>query len=549
MGYKEYLSPFPDVKLVDMDLLKYLFSNPNNCPPDKPIYCDAVTGECRTYADILHRTKCLVTGLRELGVREGDVVALFSPNTIDYAIQCYAILGAGAIVSPANYASTANELHNQLQTAVATFLIAHSSLLEVAGQAVQGTSVRKLIQANGQNNKQATIEQLVSKSEPGHLFAIPPHEAETRLAFLCFSSGTTGVSKGVMTSHKNMTSNVQQWLQVSPDNWSGKSTFVGFLPFSHIYGLNYFLCTSMISGSTVAVIARFELDLYLRTVEKYKANVLVLVPPVVLLLVKDERVTSYNLKHVKRLLSAAAPLSVELRIAVEARFRALGVEIDCFQAWGLTETSPFATIVPEERIDKKESVGCVAPNMRMRLVDPETLQDVEETDRPGEIWCKGPNVARGYYRNEQATRDGFAQSGWFRTGDIGTVDADGYFQILDRIKEMIKYKGLQVIPSELEGKLLEHPFVDDAGVIGVFMEEQATEVPLAFVVLSPAAKPAGQATVVENIHEWLNARVANHKRLRGGIHIVKWIPKSPSGKLLRRELREMVKTSRLVSKL
>lgn len=302
------------------------------------------------------------------------------------------------------------------------------------------------------------------------------------------------------------------------------------------------------------IVAKFDLDLYLRCIQRYQPEDLALVPPVALLLAKDARLMKYDLSSVKRIMSAAAPLTPELSLAVESRFKDLyGTTVYCWQAWGLTETSPLACGVPPDRLDKRDGVGCIAPNMEFRFVDPESLVDVVERDgegttRPAEIWVRGPNVTKGYFRNEEATRDAFYvdEEGktWFRTGDIGTIDREGFVKIVDRIKEMIKYKGLQVIPSELEGKLICHPDVGDACVVGVWTEEQATELPLAFVVLNSEAKQKGLQVVVEDIHKWITNEVANHKRLRGGIKVVDVIAKSPSGKILRRQMKDLLRRER-----
>lgn len=553
-----YRSPFSNLDLVETDLLTYLFSQSNNIPADKPIFIDALTGTSRTYGDIERQTRSLAHGLRNLGVKQHDVVAYFSPNNIDYGICCYAIIGCGAIVSPMNAASTATEIEAMLDTCGARYIIVHSTLMKTASKATERSPGIRIILADGKMDAHgnATAEELATTSPANRLIAISPQEAHSRTAFLCFSSGTTGRSKGVQTSHKNITSNMQQWLKHIPEDWSGSSTTIAFLPFNHIYGLNVFLCLSLFTGSTIVVMSRFDLGLYLSSIQKFKPKTLYTVPPVILLLTKDPRVANYDLKSVTRVLSAAAPLSVELRVEFESRFlRTFGTTVNCFQMWGLTETSPFATGVEARRTDKKHTVGCVAPNMLLRLVDPETMEDVApKTNGHGEIWCHGPNVTMGYYKNDEATRDGFTtgQDGktWFRTGDIGTIDDDGYLTIVDRIKEMIKYKGLQVIPSELEGKLLQHPHVQDAAVIGKWIESQATEVPVGFVVLEAGKLgDVGAASMVKDIHAWLLTRVANHKRLRGGIIPVDSIPKSASGKILRRQLKDMLNTMKLDAKL
>ncbi|EXJ67809.1 uncharacterized protein A1O5_09155 [Cladophialophora psammophila CBS 110553] len=552
MPCRIYRSSYPPVELIDSDLLTFLFSNPRNAPDDKPIFIDAVTGAHRSYGDIKRRTRSLAHGLRELGVKPKDIVALFSPNTIDYAITCYGILGCGATVSPVSAAYTPMELQAQLETSGARYLIVHSSLLSTAEEALKSIPAIQVIQADGVRDKKgkSTAEDLASNCPPSPVVSIESSEAEERLCFMCFSSGTTGRAKGVMTTHKNLVSNMQQWDAQMPGETTGDLTTVTFLPFSHIYGLTSFICVNTFVGNAAVVLSRFDLEVFLSSCQKYRPEMVSLVPPVMLLLAKNPLVKKYDLSSLQRLFCAAAPLSVELREAVEARFKELyGTTVLGLQAWGMTETSPLGSAVPPSRPDKRHTVGCITPNMEYRVVDPETMQDTgyepDGSAVPGELWCRGPNVTKGYYRNEEATRSGFAtdEEGklWFRTGDIGTIDKDGFLIIVDRIKEMFKYKGLQVIPSELEGKLLEHPDVEDSCVVPHWIEEQATHVPVGFVVISQNAKAKGQKNIVEDIDKWLNARVANHKKLRGGIHIIDAIPKSPSGKILRRELAGMLK--------
>ncbi|EXJ57440.1 hypothetical protein A1O7_07788 [Cladophialophora yegresii CBS 114405] len=552
MPSRIYRSSYPQVELVDSDLLTYLFSNPNRTPEDKPIFIDAVTGDTRTYGEIQRRTRSLARGLRDLGVKPKDIVAFFSPNSIDYAIVCYGILGCGATVSLASAAYTPTELRAQLETSGAKYLICHSMLLATAEKAIEFDPSVQIIQADGACDKKgrATAETLAGDCPPSPLVSIKPSEADDRLAFMCFSSGTTGRAKGVMTTHKNLVSNIIQWMAHMSVETTGKLTTVTFLPFSHVYGLMSFVCINTYVGNTAIVLSRFDLERFLSCCQKHRPEVVSVVPPVMLLLAKHPLVEKYDLSSLKRIMCAAAPLSVELREAVEARFKKMyGTDILGLQAWGMTETSPLGAYVPPDRPDKRHTVGNITPSMEYRVVDPETLQDsgyeADGSAIPGELWCRGPNVTKGYYRDEEASKNSYAtdEEGrlWFRTGDIGKIDADGFLTIVDRIKEMFKYKGLQVIPSELEGKLLDHPDVEDACVVPQWVEEQATHVPVGFVVINQKAKAKGEEAVVKGIHSWLNTKIANHKKLRGGIYVIDAIPKSPSGKILRRELAAKLK--------
>ncbi|KAJ5178589.1 AMP-dependent synthetase/ligase [Penicillium coprophilum] len=554
-----YRSPYPDLDIKSVDLVSYLFSNPFNTPLDHPLYINAISGEQYTFGDVIQRTRSLSNGLRQsIGLKPNDVVALLSPNTIDYPIVCHAIIGSKAIVSPTSAALTALELNAQLKTSGARFIVVHSSLLETAQKAANGTSIEKIVLIDGQTpvNGQPTCNHLASTFAPADFLAINPAEADHQPIFICFSSGTSGAAKGVIITHKNISSNLQQsrhYLDSGlPSQRSARKSAVAFLPFSHIYGLNLFMCQCLMWGTTVAIMPKFDLDLYLSCIQKYRPDELSLVPPIALMLVKDPRVVKYDLSSVRKIMSAAAPLTIELASALEARLSAIAKkEVFCTQSWGLTETSPLATTLPNDRMDKRNAgVGCIAPNMQFRFVDPESMKDAavkaDGSTEPGEIWCRGPNVVSGYYNNDKATKESYHvdEDGkrWFRTGDIGTIDKDGYVAILDRIKEMIKYKGLQVIPSELEGKLVDHPDVEDAAVTGMWVEDKATELPVGFVVLSRQAKDKDQKAVLDGIHAWLNERVSNYKRLRGGIQVLSQIPKSPSGKILRRELRDLLKS-------
>ncbi|KAJ5690786.1 hypothetical protein N7462_005178 [Penicillium macrosclerotiorum] len=537
MPAKIYRSPFPNLEIESIDLLSYLFSNPENTPLDRPLYIDALSEKHYTFGDVIQRTKSLSNGLKQAG-----------------------------ILAPTSAALTAPELNAQLITSRARLIIAHSSLLAIAQKAVEGTFVEKVILLDGASpiNGQPTCEYLGSTFAPVPLAAIQPSEAAKKIAFICFSSGTSGPSKGVITTHQNLTSNLQQWRAHMldsglPSQRVQRRTAIAFLPFSHIYGLNLFMCQCLVWGTSVVVMPKFDLDTYLGCVQKYRPDELALVPPIALMIVKDERTSKYDLTSVKRIMSAAAPLTNELASALEAKFRKVWkTEVFCTQSWGLTETSPMATAIPNDRMDKRDSgVGCITYNMEFRFVDPDTMEDAainpDGSTKPAEIWCRGPNVTQGYYNNEEATNSAFYVdtdgTRWFRTGDIATMDKEGYIAIQDRIKEMIKYKGLQVIPSELEGKLIDHPDIEDAGVVGVWVEDRATELPLAFVVLSRQAKGRDLKTVLDGVHSWLNTKIANHKRLRGGIRVVDQIPKSPSGKILRRQLKELLKNTKPMAKL
>ncbi|KAK3075820.1 hypothetical protein LTR53_000522 [Teratosphaeriaceae sp. CCFEE 6253] len=563
MPARIFRSVHPDAEYPAIDLVSDLLSNPDNIPGSNTAFIDPETQQTHTQDAVRQRLRSLAHGLRnDLGVREHDIVALFSPNTIDYAIICFAIIGCGAVVSPISAALTAEELHDQLETSQAGFLIAHSLLMQTAREAARGTVVKTLLQADGHArvNGSETAESMAKHCTPSDLLTIPASEAKTRPAFLCFSSGTTGKAKGALLTHHNLTSNIAQmtthvWTDVLP-----RQTQIAFLPFSHIYGIQNYLFMTLRRGTAVVVMRKFSLDAYLAHVQQYRPVELELVPPVALLLAKNPKIPAFDLSSVRSVMSAAAPLSQELMLALESRFETLyGKQVRCWQAAGMTECGPAVATLPFAARDteRRFTVGSILPSVQMRVVDPETMQDLGIEDSgwtlPGEIWIAGPNVFLGYLRNEEASRDAFHvdESGtrWYRSGDIGIIDTHGYVVLQDRLKDVIKYKGYQVIPAELEAKLIEHPHVMDCAVVGKYIEEQATEVPVAFVVLSAEAQRAGAGTVVEEIHQWLKGRVAPYKRLRGGIRLVDVIPKSPSGKIIRRQLKDAVKGPAKLAKL
>ena len=274
---------------------------------------------------------------------------------------------------------------------------------------------------------------------------------------------------------------------------------------------------------------KFEIEKFCSIIQNQKITFAYVVPPVVLLLGKHPIVDKYDLSSLRMLNSGAAPLTQEL---VEAVYKRLKVPIK--QGYGLSETSPTTHTQPWDQWNKTiGSVGTLLPNQTAKYMSPEEKElPIGET---GELWIKGPNVFKGYHNNPEGTRNALTPDGYFKTGDVGHQDKDGNFYITDRVKELIKYKGFQVPPAELEGLLISHPMVNDVAVVGIYNKDQATEVPRAYIVPAPGVE--GSPKSAQEIMSWLQAKVANHKRLRGGVRFVDEIPKSASGKILRRLLK------------
>jgi acyl-CoA synthetase (AMP-forming)/AMP-acid ligase II len=342
------------------------------------------------------------------------------------------------------------------------------------------------------------------------------------LVVIPYSSGTTGLPKGVMLTHYNLVANLLQTagaLGLREDD-----ILLGVLPFFHIYGMTVIMNLALHVGATVIIMPRFDLEQCLQILEKYHVTVANVVPPIVLAFAKHPLVDKYDLSRLRTLFSGAAPLKENLAEAARTR---LGCQV--LQGYGLTETSPVThgARAAGRRISLG-SIGPPVPNTEAKIVDVVTRAELGP-DQEGEICIRGPQVMKGYLNQPGATAAMIDADGWLHTGDIGFADGDGCFFIVDRLKELIKYKGMQIAPAELEAVLLGHPSIADAAVIPL-EDEEAGEVPKAFVVLK------SELTCAE-ILEYVATRVAPYKKLRS-VEVIDQIPKSPSGKILRRILVE-----------
>jgi 4-coumarate--CoA ligase len=342
------------------------------------------------------------------------------------------------------------------------------------------------------------------------------------LAVLPYSSGTTGLPKGVMLTHANLVGNTLQ--AEAQFDFDEHEVFLACLPFFHIYGMQIIMNVGLRIGATLVTMPRFDLEQFLALTQEHHATRLWTVPPIVLALARHPIVDDYDLTSVRSILSGAAPLAPELAAEAEAR---IGVPV--VQGYGMTELSPLSH-APLWQDPRPGTVGVLVANCDARVVDPETGDDLG-VGEDGELWIRGPNVMKGYLNNPGATAATIDGDGWLHTGDIGHVDDDGYWFIVDRVKELIKVKGFQVPPAELEGLLITHPAVADVAVIGI-PDEEAGERPKAFVVLRP-----GVDASADEIQEFVAEHVAHYKRL-SEVVFLDAIPKSPSGKILRRLLRD-----------
>jgi len=332
-----------------------------------------------------------------------------------------------------------------------------------------------------------------------------------------------------MLTHTNLVANVAQSLAIGVER---DDVVPCVLPFFHIYGMTVLLNLALRTRARLVTLPRFDLAQYLGVIQEHRATFLFVAPPIALALAKHPLVDSYDVSAVRAVLSGAAPLDEKLAQAVRER---LGDGVRVLQGYGMTEMSPVSHCIPFDRPDiPSGSVGLLVAGMEAKIVDPATGAEIgppaEGVSGPGELLCRGPNVMVGYLGNPQATAETLEPDGFMHTGDIVTIDAGGVFQVVDRLKELIKYKGYQVPPAELEALLLSHPAVADAAVVGV-PDEEAGEIPKAYVVVAP-----GQSLTERDVVEFVAQQVAPYKKVRA-VEFIEAVPKSASGKILRKDLR------------
>jgi acyl-CoA synthetase (AMP-forming)/AMP-acid ligase II len=490
VGSLIYRSPEPDIEIPDVTLTEHVLGSAA-ARGDHPAIIDTGSGETTAYEEFAARVDATATALQAQGIGKGDVVGLIGPNSVEWGIAYHGILRAGAVVTPMNPLLTPEEIDRQVQNSGAKLVI---------------------------DDAPGFVADAPADAKPDEV-EVDPED----LAVLPYSSGTTGLMKGVMLTHRNLVANIEQaWnsMPVGEDD-----VLVGLLPFFHIYGQTVVLNLGLAKGATIVTMPRFDLDGLLEIIEQHEVTWLHVAPPVILALATAPQVEGRDLSRIRLIISGAAPLDAELAGRAEAR---IGAPIR--QGYGMTELSPVSHKSRLARVKETPpgSVGALIPNTEARLVDPETGEDVAENEQ-GEIWVRGPQVMRGYLNNPEATAETIDPDGWLHTGDVAEVDADGHFEIVDRLKELIKYKGFQVPPAELEALLLKHPEISDAAVIGV-PDEEAGELPKAFVV-------ASEEVTDEDIMGFVAEQVSPQKRVRL-VERVEEIPKSASGKILRRMLAE-----------
>ena len=517
-----FRSPHPDVSIPRQALTDFVLAAERG-PAQDVALVEATTSRVVTYGELREQVRRVASGLAEIGVGKGDVVALCSPNSPEFAIVFHAVARLGAILTPMNPVNTAHELAHQLTDANAKLLVSTAALADKARAAIDESSRAIALITTDETPGAPSLASIARDADPPPVVIDP----DTDIVVMPYSSGTTGLPKGVMLTHRNLVANLSQ---IDAVERRDLRALVGVLPFFHIYGMVVVLNFGLMRGATVVTLPRFELEPFLKVLQDWPIAVAHIVPPIVVALAKHPSLDHYRLHHLQTIFCGAAPLGAAVADAVQQR-----LNVTVKQGYGMTEASPVTHYTDYRSAQRGGSVGRLVPSTECRIVAVESGRDAA-AGQPGEVWIRGPQVMKGYLNNAEATARTLDGEGWLRTGDIGIVDDEGYLTIVDRLKELIKVKGYQVAPAELEALLLKHPRVADVAVIPV-KDDECGEVPKAIVV------PRGDLTADEVI-AFVNTQVAHYKRIRH-VAFSDAIPKSASGKILRRVLVERERSAAL----
>ncbi len=519
-------APYPDVEVPQVSLFEHVVQGFSKYGTNTALV-NGITGREYSFNELNETTAKLSSAFNRLGLQRGEVVALCAPNCPEYAVVFLATLASGGTVSTVNPTYTVDELAYQFKNSGSRMVATIPAILPTVREAAEKAGVKEVIVLD---NTAQTEPGLLSYSEliedSGSLFNAAIVDSKNDIACLPYSSGTTGLPKGVMLTHHSINSNILQMSHPEIFDLRPETCLMGILPFFHIYGMVVILMTALHSGSKVISLPKFEPETFLSAIERYRVNLLHLVPPLVLFMAKHPDVDKYNTSSIEDVFSGAAPLGGDILKAAQER---LGCNL-IRQGYGLTETSPVTHASPRMLgMSKPQSVGPPVTSTEVKVVNPEGEHLPMGVE--GEVLIRGPQVMKGYLNLPEETQSSITEDGYFRTGDVGYYDEEGCFYITDRLKELIKVKGLQVAPAELEALLHNHPKITDAAVIGI-PNERLGEAPKAFVVKKE------ENLTEQEIVEFVAGKAAPHKQLVGGVEFMEAIPKSASGKILRRMLRK-----------
>ncbi|PPQ66308.1 hypothetical protein CVT24_007305 [Panaeolus cyanescens] len=617
MSPKIYSSSIQSVPLYNRSVFTHLLSQTAQnqiagFPASAPAFIDAPSGTTISRGQLRNLALSLGYGLKNYPViaqhaKRGGTILVYSHNSLAWPVVLLGAVSAGLKCTLANSAYTAKELAFQYTDSGAHLVFSSEEGVPTVRQTLKDLGLSPTeadkriivitnslewaggpsVAVNPELKGLLTVSQLLTlgtlKEEEKFV-----GEQANETVYLCYSSGTTGKPKGVETTHRNITSVIDMVGPAFPPVDFTVDKILGILPFYHIYGAVKLLLFPLKAGLPVAIMTRFDPVQFCANIQRYNITISLIVPPVMVVLARHPAVDQYDVSTLRVLVSGAAPLGAALTKQVGDRLltRRKGKgPVSILQGYGLTETSPTTHLVPIEAAHKVGSIGILLPNLEARLVvdgDGDGTIDAKEGE-PGEIWIRGPSIMKGYLNNVAATTDSITPDKWFKTGDIAIRDKEGFYYIVDRRKELIKYKVridarvlaifsslicyrraskvnlltlefrfialpfpccFLVPPAELESVLLTHPDIADTAVIGVDSAKEATELPRAYVVHAHPEKVKTEAEKIafgQAVQKWIQQKVARHKFLRGGVVVIDIIPKSAAGKILRRELRDRAK--------
>ncbi|XP_058725435.1 probable CoA ligase CCL5 [Vicia villosa] len=490
-------------------------------------FIDASTARQFTYQQLWRAVDSVTSSLSTMGIRKGDVILLLSPNSIYFPIVCLSVMSLGAIITTTNPLNTTREIAKQIADSKPVLAFTTPQLVsKITGASPSLPVILMDTGGNSSSSSTNTLEKMMEK-EP-ELSRMKERINQDDTATLLYSSGTTGPSKGVVSSHKNLIAMVQIIMdRFSESKENRGETFICTVPMFHIYGLAVFATGLLALGSTIVVLSKFEMHDLLSSIQKFRASFLPLVPPILVAMLNnaDAINSKYDLSSLHTVLSGGAPLSKEVTEGFIEKYR----NVKILQGYGLTESSGVGSSTESlEESRRYGTAGLVSSSTEAMIVDTETGKPLP-VNRTGELWLRGPTIMKGYFSNEEATTSTINSEGWLRTGDVCYIDTDGFLFVVDRLKELIKYKGYQVPPAELEALLLTHPDILDVAVIP-FPDKEVGQYPMAYVVRKPGSN-ISQAQVMDFVAQ----QVAPYKKIRK-VAFISSIPKNPSGKILRKDL-------------
>ncbi|XP_049285822.1 probable 4-coumarate--CoA ligase 1 [Anopheles funestus] len=528
-------SPFGSVDIPEKNVTEYIFEGYEKYA-DKPAVTCGATKRSYTYGMAYEMTKRMARGLisqKGCAMRKNDVLGLLLPNIPEFVPALHGGLLAGLSVTFANPLYTAEEVCRQFENAGVSAIVTLPMLLPVAEMFKSKVKQYKgTICIGGKHDFDKNIYGFEQFLKENHRCELPEIDCH-KTAILPYSSGTTGLPKGVELSHYNLVANLAQGSHPAiskyyqPEYIDKKDTILTIPPYFHIYGLNAILHSVIKSKNHIVSIPRFIPEDYIQCLAEFRPQFLFVVPSLLLFLATHPKVTPDLLSSVESVLVGAAPASLQL----QEKFRTkVGRDIDIAQGYGMTESSPVTLCTPH-RYDQSKvgTCGQLYPNTEAKIV---SLTDGSNQGphQTGELYLRGPQIMKGYLNNEAATKETLVGDGFLRTGDVAYYDKEGFFFIVDRTKELIKVKGNQVSPTELENIILELPEVGDVAVAGV-PDETAGELPRAFVVVRP-----GSDLNEKEVQDHVKERVVKYKQLAGGVIFVKEIPRNAAGKVIRQQL-------------